>query len=996
MGFISEKARGERCSASALLKQKFGEANVKNGVSAQYVRFGKEPVVLGVSGLKYDSMAVNILASDEAVFEQFAKAFNEGISILLIKNGEGISALTEKNGNVTEAAFDGAVINRCNELISGTESWGGILNEKGELIFDPSTPSPGPHYYTNMLIGNRIGFDKPLQSTPKSSVDRLGGGSFRSHADTQVLATRWDYLPEENGFPANRQFYLVENGKQIFWSGNAIADGLTKIETVHSQNRTVISYELSCGLKIKRTIFIVPQREGLPVAVEAQLIDVENTTSEAKDLRIVCTGMFGTRQTHALSEDVIFTTVVSESQVFFNEDNEIRAVSSDPNVKWTKGDICFNETVVHSDDGDVFADQYCVRYPDFVGSGTLEKPEFIYPLASRPSRKGPGFFATSTPFTVKANGKVRVDNVTCLSSDCVNEEYVVDKTPALEVEAVADYIKDPANLARDLQDVIDFAGKYSNYMKISHDDKDFEAYVNNNLPFQVFYQTFVSRSLDWTQKGYREIGFREIQDIYASMYYFAGMGRTDFVKDMLAGWIENVYEDGYTNHNFYWIGKEPGWWSDDGLWLLQALDRYLSLTDDYAFLEEEFVMAGTKEKKTDAGIKRKLKDTIKAIILYSGKVSLGKHGIPLIDRADWNDCLRVDPDCISGKDKIAAYKEQLAASGKAYGEVPYESEYSESVMNGFLLKVAVDCAENMFKKIGDAAAAEDMSALSSKLEANLRDNCWKGDFYARVLFNRSGRTDISYLGAQGDGLAVEEGHPGVYFLNSFSWSLLSKVASEEEISTMLDSLDKYLKTPYGFRLCSTADYPKIAPKIDVALYYPGDRENGGVFKHANMMACSAMLGAAKRVNDKALASRLADTAYWIIDKILPFATLKSPFVTCGNPRWCTQYNNSQTGENIGPTLSGTSTWLLLCLFQCFGVEVTSEGLRVEPILRQSDTRLEVKVTISGTTYDINIQKPEGFIRAQDGIKVKLDGEITEGTLLPVANDGKIHKVDIEF
>ena len=995
MGYIGEKARGERLPAKELLLDKFGDSIVAGGVSAQYVRFGKTPVVIGISGLKFDSMAVNILASDDVIFEQFTSLINEGYSILIVRNEDDFRAFTEKDGNLAEAKLSEAVINRCAELIKSTDSWGGKLATNGELTFDPSTPSPGPHYYTNMLIGNRIDFDFPLQSTPKSTVDSLGGGSFRSHADTQVLATRWDYLPEENGFPANRQFYLVENGKKIFWSGDAMAEGLKTIRTIHSQNRTIISYELECGLKIKRTIFIVPQRQGLPVACEAQLIDIENTTSEDKDLRVVCTGMFGTKQTHALSEDVIFTTVVGESQVFFDENNDIRAVSADPNPKWTKGDIRFNETVVHSDDGDFFPDQYSVRYADFVGSGSLSNPEFIYPLACRPSRKGPGFFATSTPFTVKANGAVRVDNITCLSSDCVNENYVVDKTPAEEAEAVANYIKNPDNLAKDLQDVIDFTGKYANYMKIEHEDQDFEAYVNNNLPFQVFYQTFVSRSLDWTQKGYREIGFREIQDIFASMYYFAGMGNTEFVKKMLAGWIENVYEDGYTNHNFYWIGKEPGWWSDDGLWLLQALDRYLGLTDDYAFLEEEFVMAGTKEKKTDAGVKRKLKDTIKAILMYSGRISLGKHGIPLIDRADWNDCLRVDPDCISGKDKVAEYKEQIAAAGKAYGEVPYDSEFSESVMNGFLLKVALDAAETMFRKIGDPAA-DDMKQLSDKLAANLREYCWKDDFYCRVLFNRKDRTDISYLGAKGDGLAVEEGHPGTYFLNSFSWSLLAGVASEEEINTMLDSLDKYLKTPYGFRLCSTVDYPRIAPKIDVALYYPGDRENGGVFKHANMMACSAMLGAAKTVKDEALASRLADTAYWIIDKILPFNTMKSPFVTCGNPRWCTQYNNSQTGENIGPTLSGTSTWLLLSLFQCFGVEFTSEGLRVEPILRQTDRRLDVKVSILGTSYDIHITKPEGFIRAQDGIKVTLDGAAVEGTLLPVLTDGKTHSVEISF
>ncbi len=995
MGFRAEMARQELTPAADLLTAKFG-SKVTGGKSAQYVRFGKDPVVIGVCGLKFDSIIASVISGSDAVYGALRSIVSDGVSVLFDVSGADLAVYSEKGGAVEAADIAADVKQAVKDLINESNEWGGVLKENGELEFDPASPAPGPHYYTNMLIGNRISFKHPLQSTPKSTVGALGGGSFRSHADCQVLATRWDYLPEENGFPANRQFYLVKDGKKIFYSGAAIAEGLKSVRTVHSQNRTVISYELTCGLKVTRTIFIVPQHENMPLASEAQMIDIVNNSSEDMDLRIVYTGMFGTNETHALSEDVIFTTVVAQSQVFFNEDNEIRAVSINPNPKWTKGNIRFSEMVVHTDGGAIFPDQYCVRYADFVGSGSLEDPEFIAPLASRPSRKGPGFFAMSIPFSVKAGASVRADNLTCLSSDAVNEDFIPDVTPAVEAEAVADYISDPANLASDLKSVIDFTRKYAGYMQISHADKDFEAYVNNNLPFQVFYQTFVSRSLDWTQKGYREIGFREIQDIFASMYYFAGMGETGFVKKMLAGWIENVYEEGYTNHNFYWIGKEPGWWSDDGLWLLQAIDRYLGLTGDYDFLSEEFVMAGTKEKKTDPGVKRKLSETLKAILTYSGKISLGRHGIPLIDRADWNDCLRVDPDCISGKDKIAAYKEQLAASGKAYGEVPYDSEYSESVMNGFLLKVAIDCGKSMFEKTGDAAFAAELAGMSSALAARLQENCWKNDFFARVLFNRSNKPELKYLGAAGDGLSVEEGHPGSYFLNAFSWSLLAGVATEEQISTMLDSLDKYLRSPYGFRLCSTVDYPKIAPKIDVALYYPGDRENGGVFKHANMMACSAMLKAANTVEDKALAERLTETAYWIIDKILPFKTLKTPFKSCGNPRWCTQYNNSESGENIGPTLSGTSTWLLLSLFQCFGVEFTSDGLVCEPLLRNEETSLEVRVEGAKAGYDIRITKPEGFRRSKEGIKLVVDGSPAEGTKVPVFTDGNTHSVEISL
>ena len=145
------------------------------------------------------------------------------------------------------------------------------------------------------MLGNRIGFDRPLQSTPKSTVDRLGAGSFRAHADTQVLATRWDYLPEENGFPANRQFYLVENGKKIFWSGAAIADGLKTVRTIHSQNRSIIEYELEDGLKVKELFYRAPARRNT-LAAEAQMIEITNAGTHNRDLRLVYTGMFGTTE----------------------------------------------------------------------------------------------------------------------------------------------------------------------------------------------------------------------------------------------------------------------------------------------------------------------------------------------------------------------------------------------------------------------------------------------------------------------------------------------------------------------------------------------------------------------------------------------------------------------------------------------------------------------------------------------------------------------------
>ena len=989
----SERARSVIAPADQVLRERFKDAAGQGAVSAQYISTLNGGVIFGVSGLSFPAPVCAALLSDEKVCGYVSALAQEKKSLLISKKDSGFSVLTEKDGatlDITSSEDGKNILSAAAPVIEYASEWGGKLDECGELICDLKSPAPGPHYYTNLLIGNRIEFDHPLQSTPKSAIDRIGGGCFRSHADTQVLATRWDYLPEQNGFPANRQFYLVENGNVIFYSGSADQESVEKAVCRHAQNRTVIEYTLKDGLSVRRTIFILPQEDGLPVASEAQLIEIGNSGSAKRDLRIVYTGMFGTQEVHALREDVIFSTVVAQSEVFYGDNDEIRAISFNPNPKWTKGNIRYNTLMVHQDGKVVFPDQFCARYADFVGAGTLEKPQFAAVLSNAHSRKGPGFFALSAPFTVDAGAKIQIDNFTCLSSDCVNENYKEDITMQEELEALIARFTDASALPACLDKVISFTKKYSSYMQIKHADKNFEAYVNNNLPFQVFYQTFVSRSLDWTQKGYREIGFREIQDIFASMYYFAGMGEIEFIKKLLREWISNIYKDGYANHNFYWKGKEPGWWSDDALWLLQALDRFISLTGDYDFLKEELPIAG------EEGGKRTILETIKAVFTYSYKISVGAHGIPLIDRADWNDCLRVDPDCVNGPAKIENYNEQLKKNGKAYGEVPYESEYSESVMNGCLLKVAVDAAIGMFKTCGDAEYGSYLESVSKDLKSRINEYAWKGDYFARVLFNRKDKPELSYLGAQGDGLVIEDGKVGTYFLNSFSWAVLADCASEEQISTMLDSLDKNLKTPFGFRLCTGVDYPKIAPKIDVALYYQGDRENGAVFKHANMMAAAAMLKAAKAVNDKALAERLAKTAFWVIDCILPYRTLKSPFTVCGNPRLCTQYNNSETGENIGPTLSGTSTWLLLCLFTSFGVDFTSDALIVEPILRVEDTSEDIMVSSGKALYHITVSKPEGFRRTKDGVSITVDGAAIEGARVPIFSDGKTHEVHVKF
>ena len=167
---------------------------------------------------------------------------------------------------------------------------------------------------------------------------------------------------------------------------------------------------------------------------------------------------------------------------------------------------------------------------------------------------------------------------------------------------------------RALAKVVEFQESYSRHLQIDSGDSIFDRYVNRNLPYQIFYQTFVSRSFDQTQKGHREIGAREIQDIYASAPFLLGAGQKQLVRDLLVEWASQVFELGYANHNFYWTGKQPGEFSDDALWLVQAVGRYIRQSGDLPFLDQRCDVAGTNPVR-----QRTIYETIKAILRYSAK-----------------------------------------------------------------------------------------------------------------------------------------------------------------------------------------------------------------------------------------------------------------------------------------------------------------------------------------------------------------------------------------
>jgi len=948
MYFKDEQARTQTVAAEQMIRREFGKLVGSQIIDAQFLDAGRR-AALGFAGMPFEAPVCSYLLSDPDISAWIGSRRK---SLLLIWNESGLKCYTASGLETMPEEAEKAAEEIYQRVIRSP----GTLNGNGELILDLKTCPVGPHYPVNLLLGNRAGYPYPLVTTPKSAVDSLGRGSFRATGGEQVLATRCVLQLEENGEPANRQFYLTENGRQIFYSAN-VRENVASAVCVHSQNRTVITYHTLDGLEIIRTIFILPQQEGMPNAAEAQRVKIINRGNAARKLRIVMTGVFGIAGAMTIANDVVYANIVSESEIFYEGSHPAAlTLYSQP-----KEEHCRKRFATMLCNG-ALMDEFCTSESDFIGSGTLDHPDMAAHLPCRYSRKMTPFFAMGSSFSLKKGGSAVIDSFTGMMETEGDVRQPFDSALHLLLEKY----RRPAALKKTLAEVVQFWKKYPSYIVPKTDDAQFNAYVSHNLPFQVLYQTYVSRAFAWTQKSYRETGFREIQDIYASMYYLNAIGQRKLVRQLLESWVVQVYRMGYANHDFTFIGKEPGDCSDDQLWLVQAVYRYVKLTGDVSFLRREYPIAGEEAK-------RPLLETLKSILTYSGEISVGRHGLPLLDKADWNDTLRLDPEVMKGPEKEKRYLSQLKEKKQKYG-APLENTLSESVMNACLLRIAADEAGELAGMVNDREAAESAAALAERITASVQANAWKDGYFARCLINDGRPGGYTYLGARGDGLSKDPRIDGSYYLNSYSWPILAGIADEEQIRSMLEIVKKYLKTDAGLKLCTLVEYDRLGVSTGTALYFPGDRENGGVFKHAAMMATVASLKAAKAVKDEQLAEDLADLAFFMISRTVPYAAMQSPFRLKGNPRFCTQYNNSETGENIGPMLSGTASWLTLAVYEFLGIEVSEKEIVFCPVLKPGQKRMAYSLHLGEAEIDVEIRSDGSRIRPGRDTRCLVDGK----------------------
>ncbi len=384
--------------------------------------------------------------------------------------------------------------------------------------------------------------------------------------------------------------------------------------------------------------------------------------------------------------------------------------------------------------------------------------------------------------------------------------------------------------------------------------------------------------------------------------------------------------------------------NDDVLWLVMTLEDYIRETGDYSLVTEEITSL------VDGHTAPLWQFIIKGLDYY---ISVkGPKGLPLIGTGDWNDAL-----------------DGVGPEGKG-----------ESVWLGMFVHMNLKSMAEILRRTlsGDEQAEtliEQYESRGNELYKIVNEKCWNGEYFVRAF--------------KDDGTSIGDKHckEGAFFLNTQIWAPICGVTDKVRSNQVLDLVKKRLWTKYGMRFFEPA-YTQFDPSIGVITgFSPGSHENAAIFSQANMFAAIAygMMGRAQDMLDIYKAVSPFDYS----DAAIEVRQLE-PYGQC-------QYVEGPESQDFGKGachwLTGTAAWVLRTVIGfMLGVRPEYDGLRIDPCIPGEWDGYRLTRKFRGDTYEIEVTNPD---HVESGVaKVIVDGRELASTLIPVASDGKSHKVQV--
>ncbi len=501
-----------------------------------------------------------------------------------------------------------------------------------------------------------------------------------------------------------------------------------------------------------------------------------------------------------------------------------------------------------------------------------------------------------------------------------------------------------------------WSGLLSGYQASTGNEK-LDRMVNIWNQYQCMVTFNMSRSASYFESGMgRGMGFRDsCQDLLGFVHMVPERAR-ERILDIAA----TQFPDGSAYHQYQPLTKKGNLaigsgFNDDPLWLIAGTDAYLRETGDWSILAEDC------DFDNDPALAQPLLEHLRRSFRYTC-THLGPHGLPLIGRADWNDCLNLN-----------CFSEHPGESFQITG--PSEGPVAESVfIAGMFVKYGRAWAE-ICRHVGLAEEADEAEKTVAEVEAAVLDAGWDGAWFRRAY------------DAFGNVVGGRECEEGKIFIEPQGMCVMAGIGKESgEAATALKSVEEWLDTEYGIVLLQPA-YTRYHTELgEISSYPPGYKENAGIFCHNNpwIVCAEAELGH-------------GDRAFQVYRRTCPAFIEDISEIHRTEPYVYSQMiagkDAPSFGEGKNSWLTGTAAWTFLSISQAIlGVKPTLDGLQIDPCVPSSVREFAVSRRYRGAEYDITVQNPDGVC---SGVRsVVLDGTPVDGNTLPIQVPGKKVKVDV--
>jgi cellobiose phosphorylase len=510
----------------------------------------------------------------------------------------------------------------------------------------------------------------------------------------------------------------------------------------------------------------------------------------------------------------------------------------------------------------------------------------------------------------------------------------------------------PANVDAAFQKLRTYWDGLLGICQVTTPDIHTDRMVNVWNAYQCMATFNMSRSASFYESGIgRGLGFRDSNQDLLGFVHMAPERARERILDLAATQLPS----GGAYHQYQPLTKRGnndvgGNFNDDPHWLIVGVGAYLKETGDWSILDAPV------QYDNQPGTEQPLYEHLQRSFRYTLE-RLGPHGLPLIGRADWNDCLNLN--CFSD------------TPGQSFQTTTNkEGKVAESVFIGGLFVLAAKELAAIARHSGHAAHDNDAPgylAEGARMEETVRRHGWDGEWFLRAYDD------------SGNKVGSQECAEGKIFIEPQGFCVLAGIGLDDGLARRaLESVRKYLATPHGIVLQQPAYSRYYLHLGEISSYPPGYKENAGIFCHNNpwVIIAEAMAGNGDGAHD--YYSRINPSAREGISDVHRCEPYVYAQMIAGR-------DAPTHGEAKNSWLTGTAAWNYYAIVQwILGIRPAYEGLQIAPAIPERWTGFSAVRRFRGVTYKIAVRR-EG---PGNGVKLTVDGQPVAGDVVAAPADGR--------